>query len=769
MGRNPTFPLVIENDLPANTSTPISEVVCNNLNNLHSAREAYIKSENSQKLKRAMSHNVRTSNGAKFYTGDQVFYKKDDTREWKGPASVIGQDGQKVLIKHGPYNVSVHPCRVILKDESQHNMFNKGENEVENPVVEAQKGSVSVCDDGIISSDEEETEMTPKIALPDTVINEVDENAGEVNDVKLKKGLNVRVTGLNKQDSVDVRLINRAGKSTGRYKDCWNVEDCLNGDKFHINFEKVDWSPCDTDSYSDQDMVDERESSMIDDTSEVTSEECLVSNKVLELKSDALCKAKLDELQNWKLNNVYEEIENKGQEKISVRWVVTEKVDGENIVKARLCARGFEEIQDFRKDSPTCSKESVRVVLSLASSLGWPLNSLDVKTAFLQGQHFDREVYLKPPREAETTKLWRLNKCVYGLADASRQWYLHLKNKISETGGQVSKYDNGLFFFHNTQGELIGLMSCHVDDILWSGSEVFKTCVVDKLTEVLVIGKTCSEAFKYIGIDMKQNNANKSITISQDSYIKSIKPIELEGSRLLEKDSPLNEKEITLLRGAIGQLNWLACVSRPDVAFDVSVASSNIKGATISEIIQVNKLIKRVKHENSFLNFLGLDLKSLYIKSFADASYNNLKNGGSQGGYVIFLADKNDNCCPIEWKSNRLKRVVRSALASETLACTDCIESDIYWAKVFKEILNMSEQLKIVHHTESKSLIDHLSSQKTVSDRLLRVDMSVIRENIANNNVNIKWVDSKSNVSDVLTKTGVCSKKLLGIFKSGKF
>ena len=233
---------------------------------------------------------------------------------------------------------------------------------------------------------------------------------------------------------------------------------------------------------------------------------------------------------------MYEEVEDQGQEHVSVRWVVSEKVDGENIViKARLCARGFEEIQNFRKDSPTCSKESVRLVLSLASSLGWPLNSLDVKTAFLQGERFDREVFLKPPREAETAKLWRLNKCVYGLADASRQWYLHLKNEISETGGQVSKYDNGLFFFHNTQSELIGLMPCHVDDILWSGSDVFKTCVVDRLKEVFVIGKTCSEAFKYVGIDMKQNNVNKSIIICQDSYIESIKPIELEGSRLLEE------------------------------------------------------------------------------------------------------------------------------------------------------------------------------------------------------------------------------------------
>ena len=110
LGRNPSFPMAVENDLPANTAVPISEVVRNNLDTMHSARESYIKSENSKKLKRSVSHNARTSNGAKFFIGDKVFYKRDEAREWKGPATVIGQDGQEVLIKHGPYDVSAHSC-----------------------------------------------------------------------------------------------------------------------------------------------------------------------------------------------------------------------------------------------------------------------------------------------------------------------------------------------------------------------------------------------------------------------------------------------------------------------------------------------------------------------------------------------------------------------------------------------------------------------------------------------------------------------------------
>ena len=53
---------------------------------------------------------------------------------------------------------------------------------------------------------------------------------------------------------------------------------------------------------------------------------------------------------------MYEEVDNLGQNFISVRWVITPKlIDGKWISKARLVARGFEEDSSkFRSDSPTC-------------------------------------------------------------------------------------------------------------------------------------------------------------------------------------------------------------------------------------------------------------------------------------------------------------------------------------------------------------------------------------------------------------------------------
>ena len=49
--------------------------------------------------------------------------------------------------------------------------------------------------------------------------------------------------------------------------------------------------------------------------------------------------AKLDELENWKKNKLYTEVDHEGQEIISVRRVLSEKTqEGVSKVKARLVA-----------------------------------------------------------------------------------------------------------------------------------------------------------------------------------------------------------------------------------------------------------------------------------------------------------------------------------------------------------------------------------------------------------------------------------------------
>ena len=76
----------------------------------------------------------------------------------------------------------------------------------------------------------------------------------------------------------------------------------------------------------------------------------------------------------------------------------------------------------------------------------WAINSLDVTSAFLQGNGIEREVFLQPPTEAEQTgMLWKLRRCIYGLKDAPRAWYKRVEQVLLELGGVLSKYDDALF------------------------------------------------------------------------------------------------------------------------------------------------------------------------------------------------------------------------------------------------------------------------------------------------------------------------------------
>ncbi|CAB4059254.1 unnamed protein product [Lepeophtheirus salmonis] len=93
---------------------------------------------------------------------------------------------------------------------------------------------------------------------------------------------------------------------------------------------------------------------------------------------------KRNEINNWKENKVFEEEENHGQITFSTRCVVTEKIVKDTpIIKSSLVARGFEEHDnEIRTDSPTCSKEGLRMEMMLMNSNGWIWNSMDIKTAF---------------------------------------------------------------------------------------------------------------------------------------------------------------------------------------------------------------------------------------------------------------------------------------------------------------------------------------------------------------------------------------------------
>ena len=208
-------------------------------------------------------------------------------------------------------------------------------------------------------------------------------------------------------------------------------------------------------------------------------------------------------------------------------------------------------------------------------------------------------VYLRPPKEAETKKVWRLKKCVYGLADTSRYWYLRVKDVLINLGATICSVDQGMFLWFNGN-ILYGILVCHVDDMIWGATAEFTDNVITMLKDKFCLGSENSEAFTYVGIEIIQNE-DMSIKINQSSYIESIKPIYLSKERLAQWTETITDEEKSFYRGAIGQLNWVAGTSRPDISFAVSEASTNVNSATVADLLTINKTIKKLKSTPSYI------------------------------------------------------------------------------------------------------------------------------------------------------------------------
>ena len=101
----------------------------------------------------------------------------------------------------------------------------------------------------------------------------------------------------------------------------------------------------------------------------------------------------------------------------------------------------------------------------MIASSKWTLNSLDVKTAFLQGKAIECTVYVRPPKEANASQIWKLQKCAWCLVDTSRFWYLKLKEELIKLGDLPLTLDKGIFIWAK-EHKAIDIVTCFVDSVL---------------------------------------------------------------------------------------------------------------------------------------------------------------------------------------------------------------------------------------------------------------------------------------------------------------
>ena len=105
-----------------------------------------------------------------------------------------------------------------------------------------------------------------------------------------------------------------------------------------------------------------------------------------------------------------------------------------------------------------------------------------------------------------------------------------------------------------------------------------------------LVGSEGTQAFKYIGLELEQSS--ECIPLDQASNIDKVSQIPLSRSRAAQKHESLHKKEHEELHILIGQLKWVASLSRPDIAYDICELPTFLKHATVESILDANKVVK---------------------------------------------------------------------------------------------------------------------------------------------------------------------------------
>ncbi|MFS7948515.1 putative RNA-directed DNA polymerase [Helianthus anomalus] len=225
----------------------------------------------------------------------------------------------------------------------------------------------------------------------------------------------------------------------------------------------------------------------------------------------------LEKNETWSLETLPE-----GKRAIDSKWVykIKYKPNGEvERYKARLVAKGFTQMEgiDYHDTfAPVAKLVTIRTLLALAVKKDWAIHQLDVNNAFLHGD-LEEEVYMKVPSgfsRPNETRVCKLKKSLYGLKQASRNWYHKFTNALIGLGFVQSKADYSLFTYKKGVDFVAALI--YVDDVVIVGnSPSFIKRTKQELHDKFTI-KDLGSLKYFLGIEVARTK--EGLVLSQRKY-----------------------------------------------------------------------------------------------------------------------------------------------------------------------------------------------------------------------------------------------------------
>ena len=281
---------------------------------------------------------------------------------------------------------------------------------------------------------------------------------------------------------------------------------------------------------------------------------------------------------------------------------------------------------------------------------------------------------MSPPpglrRQGEEDMVCRLHKSLYGLKQASRQWFAKFSEAICSAGYKQSRADYSLFI--RKQGKSFTALLIYVDDILITGNDPVSIVEIKKFLHSHFHLKDLGVLKYFLGIEV--SSSKNGIFISQRKYaLEIIKDVGLLGaapnSTPMERGFKLSDKSDLLkepgqYRRLVGRLIYLT-VSRPDIMYAVHVLSRFMhqpRKLHMEAALRVVRYLKGAPGQGLFFS----SNNDFRLRGYCDSDWAGCPlTRRSTTGYCVFLGPS-----LISWRSKRQKTVSLSSAEAEYRAMT---------------------------------------------------------------------------------------------------
>lgn len=442
---------------------------------------------------------------------------------------------------------------------------------------------------------------------------------------------------------------------------------------------------------------------------------------------------------------------------IGSRWVFTIKdlPSGGEKYKARFVAKGYTQRygDDFNETfAPVAYFSSILATLSLIFSMNMSIDQFDVKTAYLNAP-LHEEIYLIPPEGFGLEgKLCKLNKAIYGLKQAGREWNKTLSTFLKSIGLRPTAADGCIYYMRRNDKLLIVIV--YVDDLIVASNDLsLRNYVNDALKGKFEL--TQVEPKQFLGLQIQRDKTG--VHINQSKYISELLD-EYDMSDCRSQATPYSHRptkrqpdepfvESTQMRKIIGKLLYLSNRTRPDIAAPVSALAryqDNASEEHWKAAKQIMRYLRGTINLGIHFNYRGDNI----LHGYADADFAGDTDDRKSTSGIIFML----NGGPIHWKSKKQSSVSLSTTESEFISACDAAKDAVHLQMLLNELgFIQPHPIQIYEDNQATIKIAH---NETYRGRLKHLDLRYhyIRELIEARKIDLIYCDTHNMIADILTK-----------------